>query len=76
MRNDSKSKRGFLNAKSGMAAFEWEVDKYGASLSLSDCGRQILLSFEFDGKGNVKALRKVRRLQSVLAELEAAILER
>ena len=68
----SKTKRGFLNSREGMAAYKWRVGKWDSSLTLTDCTRQINL--EFGGnKSKRQSLAKLDRLIKILYEFRDAI---
>ena len=55
----NKRARGFLNPREGLASFFWEVGAWGGNFNLSDCNRQISLSFPAHRR---RALAKIDRI--------------
>lgn len=68
-------KRTFLNERDGMAAIEASVrgnaSSIDANICITDCHRQINLDFDgYDVEGIERALKKIRRLLAIVAEVE------
>lgn len=74
MKNRSVQFRTFLNAKQGLAAVEVNGNNEWVDLSITDCSRQVALSFNCSTTAERKAARaKLARLQLALDTVGKAI---
>jgi hypothetical protein len=64
-----KTKRGFLNKKEGVAIFQWDVEEYGGSFTITDCGRASTLDFSLTNPyNNTFSSEDARKKSLVLLE--------
>lgn len=72
MTKKRRTYRKFLNKKEGLAAVQWEVSRDWAEFTMTDCQRQVELSFSFASDDDRRdAYHKLRELRKALDTFEA-----